>query len=345
MPGIALGQATGGSPVPSVAAATDVMPFPTTLAGAPLEVRTYSGPEWLAAADDGSAEAAAYADELVALLGTLGRSPEDLTVVAGLGEPSEGNQAVVIGLTLAGSEPRTYVDELVGVLLGDIESPQLRLRPLGRRWVLRVVDAAVPGVYPRTIFIDGQNAWIMGGDEEYVLEMLDQLPVSSMPLDPGAEVVSDRLPVVLEGRRRAGLYEALEPLFLPSIAEQLGDPFERWMLDLYLQEGITPTQMVGVIAWWGLQSSEDSIEVEGYQVPGATPEMVERLRSEILLGGDEALEGEVSRVQEELGGRQVTTIDLGGSRKHIFGNGDTVWVVTDHIGEPAFAEAAIAALQ
>ena len=80
-------------------------------------------------------------------------------------------------------------------------------------------------------------------------------------------------------------------------------------------------------------------------MPGASPELVERLRSEIILAAGEPLAGEVGRSDVELGGHQVTTIDLGDVKKHVLLTGDTVWVVTDHADEPEMAEAAIAALR
>jgi len=111
-----------------------------------------------------------------------------------------------------------------------------------------------------------------------------------------------------------------------------------------MDSGLTPTDLVGAIAWWGLTSPDESVEVEGYQVPGASPELVERFRSEVFLNGGESLPGEASRSEQELGGRPVTSIDLGFTKQHIFSSGDTVWVVTDHVDEPAMAEEAIAAL-
>jgi hypothetical protein len=157
-------------------------------------------------------------------------------------------------------------------------------------------------------------------------------------------VLAAQLPAVLDDRRRAGLYEAREPIFLPALEMRMGPTLDDWLLDLYMEEGLTPTDLVGAIAWWGIDSSEESIEVEGYQVPGGSPELVESLRSRVFLAGGEALPDEVSRSEQELGGRPVTTIDFGYSKQHVFSSGDTVWVVTDHAGEPAMAEEAIAAL-
>jgi hypothetical protein len=348
-PAAALGQAGSPTAAPSTSPAASALPaggpaFPTTLAGAPLDVRTYTGSEWLAASATGSPEDQAYADRTRALLESLGKGIDDLVVRSALAQPSEGNQAVIVALQVPGVEARDFVEEAVRILLSDVAEPGFVLRPLGERWVLRVTDAAIPGVYPRTVYVQGDTAWIIGADEADVLELLEQLPAPAARETALEDLVTSRIPVELEARRRAGLYEAVEPLFLPALSDQLGPAFEDWMLDLYLDEGIAPTDLIGAIAWWGLESSDQSIEVEGYQVPGGSPESVDRLRSEIILAGGEPLAEEVGRSEAELGGRQVTTVDLGTSKKHIFSSGDTVWVVTDHVGEPELAEAAIAAL-
>jgi hypothetical protein len=346
----ALAQSPTTSPVAPLTepapASTEPAPpaFPTTLAGVDLDVRTYTGSEWLAESGDGTPEDAAYAEETLALLESLGRDIDDLAIRSALATPSEGNQAVIVALRIAGVRAGEFVERAVGLLLSDVEEPGFVLRPLGSRWVLRVTDEAIPGVYPRTVYVDGDTAWIIGADEPGVLELLEQLPMAASRTVAEDDMVSRRLPVELEGRRRAGLFETVEPLFLPALADQLGPAFDDWMLDLYLEEGITPTDIVGADAWWGLESSDQSIEVEGYQVPGASPEIVERLRSEIVLAAGEPLPGEVGRSDVELGGHQVTTVDLGSAKRHVLAVGDTVWVVTDHAGEPELAEAAIAAL-
>jgi hypothetical protein len=159
------------------------------------------------------------------------------------------------------------------------------------------------------------------------------------------ELISSQLPAQLGGKRRAGLYESVEPLFLPTLSETLGPTFEEWLLDVYLDEGIEPTDLVGAWAWWGLQAAEEGVEVEGYLVPGASPEAVERLFRDVFLAGGDTLPVEVGRVDEEIGGKAVTTIDRGGGvKRHLFTDDGVVWVVTDHAGQPELAAEAIAAL-
>jgi hypothetical protein len=352
-------EPTGPASSAAVSVAPEEIPFPTTLAGVPLEVRTYSGPEWLAESGSGSADETAYVEQTQALLASLGRSLDDLSVKTALAQPTEGNQAVIAAVRIAGTEARSHIREMVRLLLGDIVDPALLMRPLGGRWILRVVDAATPGVYPRTVYIDDEIAWIIGADEEYVLELLDQLPSPPGPSSPGgdsSEAFIEQLPVTLAGERRAGLFESIEPLFLPTLSERIGPAFEAWLLDLYLDDGISPTDIVGADVWWGVQSPQEGLELEGYHVPGASPEMVDRLLKEVFLGdptepppgldlGAEPVPEEVGRVEEELGGHTVTTIDRGGgNRRHVFASDGTVWVVTDHVGQPELAAEAISAL-
>jgi hypothetical protein len=346
LPTAALAQDASLAPTvaPTTAPETGAPAFPSSLAGSPLTVETSSGEEWIGQFRGGSPEDEAFATELEALLGSLGSSPEEVTVRSALAQPSEGNQVVILSLQVPGVPARSFAPQAVKVLLGDIEQPQFVLRPVGTRWVLRVVDAAVPGVYPRTVFLDGDTAWIMGGDEEYILDLLGQLPEQASAPVVDSAVLASALPVVLDGRRRMGLYEAREPLFLPGVQLRLGPAMDGWLQDLYLGEGLTPTDLVGAIAWWGVESSEESIEVEGYQVPGGSPEAVQSLLTKVFLADGQALPDEVGRTEQELGGRTVTTFDFGYSTQHVFSSGDTVWVVTDHASEPAMAEEAVAAL-
>ena len=284
--------------------------FPSTLAGAPLDVESYDGAQWLAQFQDGTTDNEAFAKDTAALLESLGKGVDDLHVRSALAEPTLGSQAVILALQVDGTEARDFATGAVDLLLGDITDPGFALRPLGSRWVLRVVDAAVPGVYPRTVYLAGDTAWIIGADEEYVMELLEQLPAQPYTESIGDAVLAGQLPVVLDGRRRIGLYEAREPLFLPALESRAGPTLDAWLLDLYLEDGLTPTDLVGAIAWWGVESSEDSVEVEGYQVPDGSPELVESLRTRVFLGDGQPLPDEVTRTDHQLGDRAVTTFDL-----------------------------------
>ncbi len=352
LPALALAQdpsapaaaSASSAATPAAASALSGPAFPSTLAGVPLEVQSYDGAQWLDQFRDGTAENEAFAADTTALLESLGKGVDDLHVRSALAEPTPGSQAVILALQVDGTEARDFATGAVDLLLGDINDPGFALRPLGSRWVLRVIDAAVPGVYPRTVYLAGDTAWVIGADEEYVIELLEQLPAQVYSQSTGDAVLAGQLPVILDARRRTGLYEAREPIFLPALERRTGPALDAWLLDLYTKDGLTPTDLVGAIAWWGVESSEDSVEVEGYQVPGGSSELIESLRTSVFLGDGQALPDEVTRTDHELGGRAVTTFDFGYARQHVFRSGDTVWVVTDHADEPAMAEEAIAAL-
>jgi hypothetical protein len=239
-------------------------------------------------------------------------------------------------------------------MLGDVVEPELALRPVAGKWVLRVIDAQMPGVYPRTVYLKDDTAWIIEGDEAYVWDALDQLPDADANPEQAFEPMIFQLPLVLDGRRRTGLYEETQPLLLPTLSGRFGPDLETWLLDLYLASGITPSEMIGALTWWGIDAFEESVQIEGYQLPGAPAELVDRLRGEIILAETDEVgedgtfisdlpEG-VTRTDGEIAGRAVATLDFAGALQHVFSSGDTVWVVTDHVGEPEMAEEAIAAL-
>jgi hypothetical protein len=338
-----------------VAAQDDDIAFPETIAGLEVQVDTYTGPEYLELLSGDDAENRTFTEGTQALVEGVGATIDDLTVRTGLYDPPDGQPAVVAAFRIDGADARDFVRDAVGVVLGDVTVPDLLLRPIADRWVLRVVDAAMPGVYPRTLLLDDDTVWIMEGDEIYVREALLSLPEQPGLSSRVESEMADQIPYVLDGRRRTGLYESTEPLFLPTLSDRLNADvaaIERWLVDLYLEGGITPAEMVGLVTWWGIESSQDSVQVEGYQLAGADPALVQRLLDEIILA-ESGLPAGATRVDEEIGGRQVATVevppselepDLPTLRQHIFTSGDTVWVVTDHVGEPEMAVEAVAAL-
>jgi hypothetical protein len=219
----------------------------------------------------------------------------------------------------------------------------------------------MPGVYPRTVYLKDDTAWIIQGDEEYVWEALEQLPEA----DPVAEGTADSLytdmPMSLAGERRLGLYESTEPLFMPTLSERLGGNVEDWLLDLYLEGRISPAEMIGVLAWWGLGGSEDGIQIEGYRLPDGGEAFTQRLLDEVFLVRPPEVDPDdpdalaeldptasllqgVEFTEEEIAGQAVTTLDFGGIRQHIFSSADTIWVISDPLGEPEKVAEAIEAL-
>ena len=152
-----------------------------------------------------------------------------------------------------------------------------------------------------------------------------------------------QLPLELDGRRRPGLYEAPEPLFLPRLSERLGPDLELWLLDLHLDAGLTPAEMIGAITWWGIEDSQQSVQIEGFQLPDGDGQLMQSLLSDVILAEGVDAPG-VSRSEGQVGGRDVVTLDFETIKQHIFTSNDTVWVVTDHAGEPDMAAEAVAAL-
>jgi hypothetical protein len=342
------------APAASVAPSADGIDFPVMIGGQLLTAETFTGPEWLAQFDDGAAESVAYAEKTEALTESVGKTIDDLTVKSALYEPSPGNHAAVVAFDIEGVDARDYVEDAIGLLLGDVVSPGLVLRPIGNKWVLRVVDATMPGVYPRTVYLKDDTAWIIEGDEDYVWDALDQLPDPDPVGLTEADSISAAVPMGLDGRRRIGFYESTEPLFLPTLGERLGTRIESWLLDLYMEAGISPSELIGVYAWWGLPTPQDGLQIEGYRLPPGGEDFLERLRTDVFLARpdesaetpdelDQLLAG-VGFSEQEIAGRTVTTLDYGASKQHIFASGDSIWVVTDATGDDALVEEAIAAL-
>ncbi len=336
--------------------------FPVMLGGQLLTPQTYSGADWLAQFDDGEAANTAYIEETVSLLESAGATTDDMTVKSALYEPAPGEAAVVLALRIAGTEAREWVEGAVDLIVADVPEPGLIMRPLDTKWTLRVTDSAMPGVYPRTVYLKDDTAWIIQGDTDYVWDALGQLPDAEPVGLSAADTLYTDVPLALAGERRIGLYESTEPLFLPTLGERLGDDIEEWLLDLYLDAGISPAEMLGVIAWWGLEASQDGIQIEGYRLPEGGEELTQRLLEDVFLlrppevsidpdvpeaeVPDEVaalLEG-VGFSEEEIAGQTVTALDYGGALQYIFGSADTIWVISDPLGERDLVEEAIAAL-
>ena len=337
---------------PAAEAAATGIDFPVMLQGQLLAAETFTGAEWVAQFDDGEAESTAYIEETEALTESVGKTLDDLTVKSALYQTGQDDNAVVAALRIEGADARDFAADATALLLGDMAAPELLMRPLGSKWALRVVDAEVPGVYPRTVYLLDDTVWIIEGDEEYVWETLDQLPDAGPITSPVNDTLASEVPLALDGRRRVGLYEIAEPLFLPTFEQHLGPEIDPFLLGLYLDAGVSPSEMLGVAAWWGIETMQDSIQIEGYRLPPEASESLEMLRTEIFLGGgpdaettSPLLEG-IVQTEQEVGGRSVTTLDYEPAQQHIFSSasGDTIWIVTDYAGEADLAEEAIAAL-
>ena len=347
---------------PAVAEIADEgIAFPVMLGGQLLSAETYSGSEWLEqfSGDDPDT---AFIEGTQALVDAAGASLDDVTIKTAMFEPVPGEAAVVLAMRIADTEAREWVRDAVDVLVPDVIEPGLVMRPLGTKWTLRVTDASMPGVYPRTIYLKDDTAWFIQGDNDYVWDALSQLPDAAPVAPSSADSLYTDLPIALGGNRRVGLYESTEPLFLPTLGERLGGSIEEWLLDLYLETGIAPSQMIGVITWWGLEAAQDGIQIEGYRLPEGGEEMTQRLLDEVFLvrppevsvdpDSEVALDIDpvaallqgVEFSEEEIDGQMVTTLDYGGSLQHIFSSADTIWVISDPLGQRDLVEEAIAAL-
>ena len=82
LPTTGLAQDATQSPAASAAPAVDAsgIDFPVMLGGQLLAAETFSGPEWLARAAEGATNDPTYAERTQALVESVGKSIDDLTV-------------------------------------------------------------------------------------------------------------------------------------------------------------------------------------------------------------------------------------------------------------------------
>jgi hypothetical protein len=365
------------STAPSAEATESGVAFPVMLGGQLLTAENYSGPEWLALFAEGDSADPAFVEGTEALLAAAGASIDDLTIKSALYQPAPtpssspevpsaspaseltSEPAVVLAMRIAGTDANDWIEGAVDLMVGDIIDPGLVLRPLDTKWTLRVTDATMPGVYPRTVYLNDDTAWFIQGDNDYVWDALSQLPDADHVAPSAADSLFTDVPIALGERRRIGLYESTEPLFLPTLGERLGSEIDNWLVDLYVEAGISPAEMLGVIAWWGFEGTQDSIQIEGYRLPEGGEEMTQRLLEDVFLvrppeqsadpevlptDGISALLAGATFTEQEIAGRPVSTLDFGGAKQHIFASDDTIWVVSDPSNEPELAEQAIAQL-
>jgi len=363
-------------PVPALAREADEgIVFPVMLGGQLLEPETYSGSEWLELFS-GEEPDTAFIESTEELLGSVGKTIDDVTVKTALYEPAPGEAAVVLALRIDDTNAREWVEGAVDLLVADVIEPGLVMRPLDTKWTLRVTDATMPGVYPRTVYLKDDTAWFVQGDNGFVGDALSQLPDPEPVTTSSADSLATDIPIALGGQRRFGLWEQTEPFLLPTLGERLGAGIEGWLLDLYLEAGISPSQMLGVITWWGLEAAQDGIQIEGYRLPEGGEALTQQLLEEVFLvrpaeispntealidpaasldpeapSEPDAATSEIAALlagvefsEEEIAGQMVTTLDYGGAKQHIYSTADTIWVISDPLGEPELVEEAIETL-
>ena len=90
---------------------------------------------------------------------------DDIAIVSGLIEPSPGNHAVVVAISLPGSDAQQFVDKAIRFLLPDVAQPRTAPESLAGTPVLRLTDAADPGAYPRNVILDGDTVWVIEADD------------------------------------------------------------------------------------------------------------------------------------------------------------------------------------
>jgi hypothetical protein len=319
----------------------DGIMFPVMLGGQGLWPETYSGQEWLQRSF-GEDPDPVFIEGMEELIGSVGASLDDVTVMSALYEPVANEPTIVLALRIAGTDARDWIVDAVDVLIADVVDRGLVMRPLSNRWTLRVTDSTMPGVYPRTVYLKDDTAWFIAGDEDYVWEALAQLPEPDPVAASAADGLVGTVPFALGGERRSGLHEATEPLILPTLSERLSGNIEGWLVDLYLEGHILPSAMLGVMAWWGLEPTKSGITIEGYRLPPGGEGLTERLLDEVFLV--QPPKKTVRFIGEEIAGQPLTTLYAEGTFQHIYSSADTIWVITDPLGERELVEEAVGAL-
>ena len=147
--------------------------FPAELEGAPIASSACEGPAWLALQDRGTVTTVERAE---ALVDSVGRSIDDLTVATAVHEREPGRIATITALRVEGAQAQRFADPAISLLLG-IERPDKRYRYLGqdRIPVTRVRDETVPGSRSVTMYAPvGDTLWFVTADEPELLERIIQ---------------------------------------------------------------------------------------------------------------------------------------------------------------------------
>jgi hypothetical protein len=150
--------------------------FPATLGGQSLEVRTLSGDEWLELYGAGTAADGAAQNAIRDFASTIGVTTDDLSLGLALYEPSLGNHAAVAAVRLGVAGASEFVRPVITLVLGDILEPELSSKTVSGKDVIRVMDAAIPGTYPRYVYADGDIIWLIEAEEPVLSEILAALP-------------------------------------------------------------------------------------------------------------------------------------------------------------------------
>jgi hypothetical protein len=311
--------------------------FPDTVAGVPVSVEVQSGSQWLAAADRATPDGAKVASLTESLLASTGSQPDDLQVATALIEPSPDNRATITALQVAGADAATLVDPAIAMLLGDVQEPELRLRWMAGRDVLRVSDAALPGTYPRTVYPVGDTLWVVEAEGDVLTEILGALPAapSAAEADPGPELAGV-FPYRIADQRRSQLsvISGWSDL-LGSAPGAMFDPaHEAEAVQLFLERGIGIGDLSSAYAVWD-DDLDIVVLVAAFQIADAQADVMQGILEDVLVPvfSGTAIEPQVTTAQ--VAGRDVTVFSDGsatdgsgtGDTYYFTVVGDTIWMV------------------
>ncbi len=175
--GALTGPPTAEGPVLSASDVTSGLAasFPTSV-GWPREVETWSGPEWLARLDPVMHRDANVIRATEALVAAADATLDDLTITTVLLEPSPGNFASIAAVHIPGARTLDLLDPVIPVMAAHIADPRISWRRVGERWIARVFDDAMPGVYPVTFYPAGDTVWVFQADLPLVERIVAELP-------------------------------------------------------------------------------------------------------------------------------------------------------------------------
>lgn len=295
--------------------------FPVSIAGQPLEIRTWTGPEWLARFDPATEPGVRALDAAERLFSATTASPDALSVRTAILQPSAGNVVAVEALQVEGVDAHRLVEVATAIVHPEIERPWLELDWISDRTVFLARDLAMPGSYPVTVYADDDTVWFVNASGPLRGDLLAQLP-PPRPMAEAAFDLADVFPTVLGGHARdlftlrSGGLGWGTPLV--SLAEVELDGFAE---DVVLMTGADWYELItasGLAVRFGLLPS-----VNALQVAGSDEDMMRRVRDEILLprmGGGEA-QSETVR----MAGRELLRVTSQAATVYLYVSGDTIW--------------------
>jgi len=322
-------QVTGADEAPARSPSLEVVPstasldsdlaelFPISVNGRLLEVASWSGPEWVARLDPQDRDGAAAIRKTEALVASTGKTLEDLMVATALFEPSPGNYATIAAMRVPGSQALQLIDPVIDVMVGVI-SPETVWRSIADRWVIVVRDAAVPGMYPVTVYPSGDTVWVMQAERQFVEALLMALPPQAPLRGPVGDLERVEVPefglavsfptdwtirtisedpdlgfLVISGPERFGPDVRMQPILHAEPKGQepeTGSLPDACTLVLYRPITLTPDEFMGEFYGQAEDISVESLHERLSRVRfGPGPFTSERLHGQYAIGGDDAI--------------------------------------------------------